>query len=83
MSTHEPRFFRVAALVAGPTRARMLAVHLGGEYRSAGELATAAGITPQAASTQLAVQFDTLLQALDVHASRHFNALRVHPAVIR
>ena len=32
---------------------------------------------------QLLVQFDTLLQALDVHAARHFDALRVHPAVIR
>ena len=54
MITHEPRFSRVAALIADPTRARMLAVLLGGEYRSAGELAAAAGITPQAASTQLA-----------------------------
>lgn len=50
----EPRFARVAALIADPTRARMLAVLLGGEYRNAGELATAGGVTPQSASTQLA-----------------------------
>ena len=48
MSSNEPRFSRIAALIADPTRARMLAVLLGGEYRSAGELASAAGITRQA-----------------------------------
>jgi DNA-binding transcriptional ArsR family regulator len=50
----EPRFSRIAAQIADPTRARMLATLLGGEYRSAGELAQVAGITAQAASTQLA-----------------------------
>ena len=50
----EPRFSRIAAVIADPSRARMLAALLGGEYRSAGELAKAAGITAQAASTQLA-----------------------------
>ena len=50
----EPRFSRIAAVIADPTRARILAALLGGEYRSAGELACAAGITAQAASTQLA-----------------------------
>ncbi len=54
MHSPEPRFSRIAAVIADPSRARMLAALLGGEYRSAGELATAAGITPQAASTQLA-----------------------------
>ena len=49
----EPRFSRIAAVIADPTRARMLAALLGGEYRSAGELASVAGISPQAASTQL------------------------------
>jgi DNA-binding transcriptional ArsR family regulator len=49
-----PNFSRIAAVIADPTRARMLAALLCGEYRSAGELATVAGITPQAASTQLA-----------------------------
>lgn len=50
----EPRFSRIAAVIADPTRARMLAALLGGEYRSAGELASCSGITAQAASTQLA-----------------------------
>lgn len=50
----EPRFARTAALLADPTRARMLALLLGGEHRTAGELARGAGITPQAASSQLA-----------------------------
>jgi DNA-binding transcriptional ArsR family regulator len=54
MHSPEPRFSRIAAVIADPSRARMLAALLGGEYRSAGELATAAGITAQAASTQLA-----------------------------
>lgn len=43
--------------------------------RSSGDAPTAIPAT--------AVRFYTLPQALDVHASRHFNALRVHPAVIR
>lgn len=50
----EPRFSRIAAVIADPTRARILAALLGAEYRSAGELASSAGITAQAASTQLA-----------------------------
>jgi len=33
---HEPRLARVAALVADPSRARMLAFLLSGEYASAG-----------------------------------------------
>ena len=58
MHTAEPRFFRIAAVMADPTRARMLAALLGGEHRSAGELATVAGVTAQAASTQLAQLVD-------------------------
>jgi DNA-binding transcriptional ArsR family regulator len=54
MHLPEPRFSRIAALIADPSRARMLAALLGGEYRSAGELAGAAAITAQSASTQLA-----------------------------
>ncbi len=42
----------------------MLAALLGGEYRSAGELAAAAGITAQAASTQLAQLLDNGLVAM-------------------
>ncbi len=58
MKSAEPRFYRIAALMGDPTRARMLAILLGGEYRTAGELATAANITAQAASTQLAQLID-------------------------
>lgn len=64
MHSPEPRFSRVAAVIADATRARMLAALLGGEYRSAGELATAAGVTPQAASTQLAQLLDNGLIAM-------------------
>ncbi len=60
-SQPEPRFFRIAAAMADPSRARMLATLLGGEYRSAGELATAAGISAQAASSQLAHLLDSAL----------------------
>jgi DNA-binding transcriptional ArsR family regulator len=54
MTAPEPRFARIASLIADPTRARMLALLLSGEYRSAGELAKFAGVTAQAATTQLA-----------------------------
>lgn len=60
----EPRFSKMAANIADPTRARMLAALLGGEYRSAGELACAARITAQAASTQLAQLLEHGLIAL-------------------
>ncbi len=64
MQSPEPRFSRVAAIIADPTRARMLAALLGGECRSAGELAKAANVTPQAASTQLAQLLDNGLVAM-------------------
>jgi DNA-binding transcriptional ArsR family regulator len=64
MHSPEPRFSRIAAVIADPSRARMLAALLGGEYRSAGELACVAGITPQAASTQLAQLLDNGLVAV-------------------
>ncbi len=54
MNRLEPRLARIAAMMADPTRARMLACLLGGESRTAGELARAGGITPQAATSQLA-----------------------------
>lgn len=53
-ATHEPRLARVAAMVADPARSRMLAYLMGGEYASAGELATAASVTPATASGHLA-----------------------------
>jgi DNA-binding transcriptional ArsR family regulator len=75
MHSPEPRFSRIAAVIADPTRARMLAALLGGEYRSAGELATAAGITPQAASTQLAQLLDNGLIALRQQGRHKYFAL--------
>ena len=51
---HEPRLARVAALVADPTRARMLAFLLSGEYASAGELARAGSVGAATASAHLA-----------------------------
>jgi len=50
---HEPRLARVAAMVADPTRSRMLAYLLSGEYASASELARAASVTPATASGHL------------------------------
>lgn len=50
----EPRFAKVASMLADPTRARMLAALMGGTYLAAGELAAAAGVTAQTASGHLA-----------------------------
>lgn len=71
----EPRFSRIAAVIADPSRARMLAALMGAEYRSAGELATVAGITPQAASTQLAQLVDNGLVVLRVQGRHKYFAL--------
>ena len=53
-----PRLARTAALIADPSRARMLTLMLSGEARSAGELARAVAVTPQTASTHLAQSLD-------------------------
>ena len=53
MNDHEPRLARVAAMIADPTRSRMLAYLLDGQHASAGELATAAGVRPSTASSHL------------------------------
>ena len=50
---HEPRLARIAALVAEPSRARMLAFLLSGEYASAGELARTASVSAATASAHL------------------------------
>ena len=75
MHTAEPRFFRIAAVMADPTRARMLAALLGGEHRSAGELATVAGVTAQAASTQLAQLVDSGLVGVRQQGRHKYFAL--------
>jgi DNA-binding transcriptional ArsR family regulator len=75
MRAPEPRFARTAALLADPSRARMLALLLGGEARSAGELARAVGITPQTASTHLAQLLDAGLVALRRQGRHHYYTL--------
>lgn len=62
---HEPRLARVAALVADPTRARMLAFLLSGEYASAGELARAASVGAATASAHLAKLVDAGLMVCE------------------
>jgi DNA-binding transcriptional ArsR family regulator len=51
---HEPRLARVAAMVADAARSRMLCRLLSGESVTAGELASAASVTPATASGHLA-----------------------------
>lgn len=57
-NAHEPRIARVAAMVADPARSLMLAYLLSGEWASAGELATAASVTPATASGHLSKLLD-------------------------
>ena len=75
MPPSEPRFFRIAAVMADPTRSRMLAALLGGKHRSAGELAAVAGVTAQAASTQLAQLVDSALVAVRQQGRHKYFAL--------
>ena len=69
------RFSRIASAIADPSRARMLAALLGGEHRSAGELASTAGITPQAASSQLAHLVEASLIAVRQQGRHKYFAL--------
>lgn len=71
----EPRFARIAALMADPTRARMLAQLLAGQARTAGELARAAGITPQAATSQLTQLLDAGLVSVRPQGRHKYFAL--------
>jgi DNA-binding transcriptional ArsR family regulator len=61
MTSPEPRFARIAAMMGDPTRARMLAALMGGQFLAAGELAAAAGVTPQTASAHIARLLDAEL----------------------
>ncbi len=62
---HEPRLARIAALVADPSRARMLAYLLSGEYASAGELARTASVGAATASAHLVKLVDAGLLACE------------------
>src|SRR5258705_6103113 len=72
MVSPEPRFARVAALVGDPTRARMLAALMGGQALSAGELARAAGVAAQTASTHIAQLLDSELVLLRVQGRHRY-----------
>lgn len=58
MSTAEPRLARIAAAIADPTRARVLARLLDGRLHTAGELATHAGVTAPTMSAHLKLLVD-------------------------
>jgi len=55
---YHPNIAAAAHLIADPARASMLIALLDGKARPAGELAYAAGVTPQTASTHLAKLLD-------------------------
>jgi DNA-binding transcriptional ArsR family regulator len=61
MASPEPRFARIAATIGDPTRARMLSALMGGGFLAAGELAKAAGVTAQTASSHIAKLVDSEL----------------------
>jgi DNA-binding transcriptional ArsR family regulator len=62
-------------MIADPSRARMLALLLGGEARAAGELARAVGITAQTASGHLAQLLDAGLVARRDQGRHHYYSL--------
>jgi DNA-binding transcriptional ArsR family regulator len=64
-TAHEPRLARVAAMVAEPARARMLAHLLDGAHASASELALAGGVAASTASAHLAQLVDAGLLACE------------------
>ena len=72
MAAPEPRFARIAAMIGDPTRARMLAALMGGQYMAAGELASAAGVSAQTASTHIAKLLDSGLVALRVQGRHRY-----------
>ena len=60
----QPPVAQLAAMIGDPTRARMLAVLMGGEALAAGELAAAAGVTAPTASAHIAKLLDAELVVL-------------------
>jgi DNA-binding transcriptional ArsR family regulator len=64
ITTPEPRFAKVAAMIGDPTRARMLAALMNGRYMAAGELADAAGVSAQTASGHITKLLDAELVVL-------------------
>ncbi|MEP7297964.1 MAG: helix-turn-helix transcriptional regulator [Burkholderiales bacterium] len=72
MVAPEPRFARIAAMIGDPTRARMLAALMGGQYLAAGELAAAAGVSAQTASTHITKLLDSELVVLRVQGRHRY-----------
>ena len=72
---HEPRLARIAALVADPTRARMLAFLLSGEFACAGELANAASVTAPTASGHLTKLLDAGLLSCEARGRHRYYRL--------
>lgn len=72
----------VAAMIGDPTRASMLAALMDGRARTAGELATLAGVTAQTASGHLARLVDMRLVSVEKQG-RHRYVRLVDPAVAR
>jgi DNA-binding transcriptional ArsR family regulator len=72
MTSPEPRFARIAAMIGDPTRARMLAALMGGQYLAAGELAAAAGVSAQTASGHIAKLIDSELVELRVQGRHRY-----------
>lgn len=70
--TPEPRFAKVAAMIGDPTRARMLSALMGGQYLAAGELAAAAGVSAQTASTHITKLLDAELVVLRVQGRHRY-----------
>lgn len=75
MTTREPRFARIAAMIGDPTRARMLAALLDGTHRPAGEVAAAAGITAPTASAHLAKLVDAGLLSVRTQGRHRYYGL--------
>ena len=72
MNSPEPRFARIAAMIGDPTRARMLAALMGGQYLAAGELAAAANVGAATASAHIAKLLDSGLITLRVQGRHRY-----------
>jgi DNA-binding transcriptional ArsR family regulator len=73
--TELPSFASVAALIADPARAGMLIALLDGRALPAGELAYAAGVTAQTASSHLAKLLDGGLLAVEAEGRHRYYRL--------
>ena len=70
-----PSLARIAALIGDPARALMLAALLDGRSRTAGELAQAAGVTPQTASAHLTKLSEAGLLSIEKQGRHRYHRL--------